>query len=170
MLRNTAAQITFPGLIVVSCAQLFGLSHCSLHTNVRFRHLSFLSDGKRMHFALHSRHVTLVPSQVWACPQSPKMPDNCLSFPEKCPFEEYGFQAVGLRYCDFEVPGRCAPLAFANRSLTYLVSTSLYISASLFAVLEQMVKRASRRATRLRFSLQSCQAMAGKFHGMTAYV
>jgi len=29
------------------------------------------------------------------------MPANCLSSPSKCPFEEYGFKAVGLRYCNF---------------------------------------------------------------------
>lgn len=65
--------------------------------------------------------VCLNPMQVWACPQSSKMPANCLSDPEKCPFEEYGFQAAGLKYCDFELPGRCAHellnsnLAFGTR-------------------------------------------------------
>lgn len=56
--------------------------------------------------ALHNTVPTLhITYQVWACPESPLMPANCLSNPDACPFNTYGFKAAGLSYCQFEVPG-----------------------------------------------------------------
>ncbi|KAF5831020.1 hypothetical protein DUNSADRAFT_13740 [Dunaliella salina] len=45
-----------------------------------------------------------ISNRVWACPQSPLMPANCLASPSDCPFNKYGFEAAGLRYCQFDVP------------------------------------------------------------------
>ncbi|KAF5832087.1 hypothetical protein DUNSADRAFT_12161 [Dunaliella salina] len=45
-----------------------------------------------------------VRERVWACPESPLMPANCLTNPSACPFDEYGFEAAGLRYCQIDVP------------------------------------------------------------------
>eukprot|EP00983_Pelagomonas_calceolata_P001493 50240-Pelagomonas_calceolata.AAC.7 len=54
---------------------------------------------------LSCRNVLHVVEQVWACPQSPLMPANCLANPSACPFDTYGFQVAGLSYCKFDVPG-----------------------------------------------------------------
>lgn len=67
-------------------------------------------------------------AQVWACPQSENMPANCLSFPEKCPFEEYGFKAAGLKFCKFEIPGTDSALhsvAILNPIASWLCLLSL---------------------------------------------